>query len=313
MPEFISINKTHIAKGENVQVFMDVARLPTRNHINIPVNVHRAKKDGPVLLLLAGMHGNEINGIEILRKIITDKKLLLQKGTLITIPIINIFGFINFSRETPDGKDLNRSFPGTATGSLASRIAYNFTKGILPLIDIGLDFHTGGDIRTNYPQVRYNFANEFSRDLAYAMQPPFILNAPLRDKSLRKEAAKYEKPILVYEGGESQRFDKFAISEGVKCVQRLMNKLGMADIDVPEGTTTVLNNSAWVRARAAGLFMPRADYGERIRKNQVIAEINGPYGEFSIKHKSPANGWVVGINRMAVVNEGDALFHIGSE
>ena len=178
-----------IMPGESRVVDIPVGNLPSGTNININVNVHRSMFKGPVVLILAGVHGDEINGIEIVRRSIAENVYdNLIKGTVIVIPLLNVFGFINFSRDVPDGKDVNRSFPGTKSGSLASRVAYTLTKKILPLVDFGIDFHTGGGSRYNFPQVRYGKTNKKARELAEAFSAPFIIEKPYIIKSLRKIA-----------------------------------------------------------------------------------------------------------------------------
>jgi predicted deacylase len=312
MPEVITIAGTDIKFGQDVKIELNVARLPSNMMINIPVHVYRGKVDGPVLLLMAGMHGDEVNGIEIIRRMVVDKTIFPEKGTLIVIPILNIFGFLNYSREVPDGKDVNRSFPGSTRGSLASRIAYLFMKEIFPLIDYGLDFHTGGGNRSNYPQIRCKVDIESHYELAKVFGAPFLLNAKLRDKSLRKEATLKGKPIIVYEAGESKRLDEFAITQGIAGTLRVMNHLGICDHPVEPSTNSILfQKSSWIRANRAGLFRSIINPGDAVSKNQLLGTITDPFGEVELKIKSPANGFIVGLNYSPVIGQGDALIHIG--
>lgn len=312
MPEVISIGGKDIKLGEDVKIELNVARLPSNMMINIPIHVYRGKEDGPVLLLMAGMHGDEVNGIEIIRRMVVDKTIFPEKGTLIVIPILNVFGFLNYSREVPDGKDVNRSFPGSTRGSLASRIAYLFMKEIFPLIDYGIDFHTGGGSRSNYPQIRCKVDIETHYELAVAFGAPFLLNAKLRDKSLRKEATQKGKPIIVYEAGESERLDEFAIEQGIAGTLRVMNHLGICDHPVEPTTNSILfQKSSWIRANRSGLFRAFISPGDAVSKNQVLGTVTDPFGEMEYKIKSPANGFIVGLSYSPVVSQGDALIHIG--
>jgi predicted deacylase len=316
MPEILRINKHNIGLGETLQTAMNIARLPSRTKIDIPIYINRGREDGPVLLMVGGLHGDEINGIEIIRRMISRNILLPQKGTVMAIPILNIYGFLTLNRETPDGKDLNRSFPGSKIGSLASRIAFQVTKDILPIIDIGLDFHTGGASRTNIPQIRCDFDFPKNLEFAKAFAPQVIVNSELVDKSLRKAAQKMGKPILVYEGGESLRLDEHAIEEGIKGTQRLMAHLGMIEPDQDtqsKPSSIVLTHNSWIRAKAAGLFRSLVKNGQRVKKGQVMGAINDPFGEVEAIHKAPHNCVVFGVNMMPVVHEGEAIFHIGTE
>lgn len=313
MPKTLKINKTNIALGESTIVNMNISRLPSRTKIDIPLYVFRGEQDGPVVLLIGGLHGDELNGIEIIRRLIFNKHIKTIKGSIIAIPILNMYGFLNLSRNTPDGKDLNRSFPGSKNGSLASRIAYQVTRDILPVIDLGIDFHTGGASRSNIPQIRCDFDFPVNLELAKEFAPEVIVNSELVDKSLRKVAQKMGKPILVYEGGESLRFDDKSIEYGVLGTRRLLKYLGMTEDneEFPEQTSIVLEHNSWIRAKAAGLFKPTIKNGDRVKKGKVLGVITDPYGDFEVTQKAPHDCIVFGVNNMPVVHQGEAIFHIG--
>ncbi len=294
------------------QLNLDIARLPSRTKIDIPIFVQNSQADGPVLLLMAGLHGDEINGIEIVRKVLDQSCFNLLNGAVVCIPIINIYGFLNFSRAVPDGKDVNRSFPGTRSGSLASRVAFHLMQEVIPFIDYGIDFHTGGASRTNIPQVRCVLEDKENRFLARAFNAPFTIDAPLIPKSLRYAAHAKGKKILVYEGGESLRFDQKAIEKGTAGVKKLMHKLGMIEVETPKRQRSrIIKKMRWVRAKNAGLFHQEVKPGEQIKKDQVLGFITDPFAEFKIDITSPRSGYVMGINNNPVVNRGDALVHIG--
>jgi len=302
----------HIAPGVTKTIEANIAKLPSHSDIDISITVARSTEPGPVLLLSGGLHGDEINGSEIVRRLIDSDRHIPLKGTIICIPIINVYGFIHFSRYVPDGKDVNRSFPGNKNGSLASRVAYYLTKNIIPLIDYGIDFHTGGADRTNYPQIRCLMKDEVNTELANVFKARFILDSKFRPKSFRQTASKYGKRILVYEGGESSRFDEFAIKEGMAGALRIMKYLGMAD-DAPEptGESLLINSSSWVRSKKSGVFLTEVKNGQLVKKNQVLGTINDPFGGFSNKIKATASGYVIGLNNNPIVHQGDALIHIG--
>lgn len=314
MTDFIKINEEKIAKGQIKQVPLNSYSLPTHNKIEIPVYVYRSLIDGPKVLLLAGMHGEELNGIEIIRRLIIRNIFNhLRCGTVITIPVINVISFLYGSRELPDGKDLNRCFPGSKNGSLGSRIAHDLMEKIIPQIDIGIDFHTGGASISNYPQLRCLFSDSINIELAEKFGAPFTINAPFREKSLRKEAARIGKHILVYEGGESSRWDEFSINEGVDGCLRLLNSLGMTHVTTPDNKTKIIHKTTWIRARHSGLFYTYKKYGAFIRKNEVVGAIADPFGEVEYKIKSPTNGYIVGLNNKPMINQGDALIHVAIE
>lgn len=308
----IQINGTTIQPGASAQLNLNLYQLPTKTAIEIPVYIFRSLNPGPTLLLLAGMHGDEINGVEIVRRLITRKDIRKPLcGSVIAIPVINIVSFLYGSRELPDGRDLNRCFPGSRTGSLGSRIAYDLMKEVISQIDFGIDFHTGGAKINNMPQLRCVFSQQSNLNLAMQFMPPFILNAPFREHTLRKEAAKKGKPILVFEGGESSRFDYVSINEGINGCLRVMRGLKMINADIPANTTVQLDGAVWVRAKASGLFHTAKSNGTAIEKGEHIGTICDPYGEHEEKIISSHTGYIIGINNQPVVNEGDALMHIG--
>ena len=308
----VKIAGQEIKPGESKEIDIKIARLPSHTQIDTPIFVHRALEDGPVLALMAGMHGDEINGVEIVRRMLDSDLNRAKRGTVVCMPIVNVYGFLNYSREVPDGKDINRSFPGNKTGSLASRVAYHLMREVIPYIDYGIDFHTGGAARTNYPQVRCVMSNEKNAELAAAFNAPFTIYSPFRPRSLRQAASKKGKNIIVYEGGESLRFDTHAIEAGLAGALRLMKHLNMIDW-APEASeeNRVIWNSTWVRARTAGLFQANIRAGNKVEKNQWLGTMTDPFGDFKEQIKSPTTGYVIGLNNAPVINAGDALLHIG--
>jgi predicted deacylase len=308
----IEINGINIPREKPTQIDITISQLPSHTVIDLSVFVFRGREDGPSLLLTAGLHGDEINGIEVIRRLLVEGVLMPDKGMVIAIPLVNVYGFIYNSRNLPDGKDLNRSFPGSPNGSLANRLAYILMNEILPLIDYGIDFHTGGSRITNYPQIRCVLNQDVNRELASAFGAPYIINSNLIDKSLRKEAARIGKTILVYEGGESLRLDEFAINHGKDGVRRLMQYLEMKNYRTKPQVSVVLQQTTWVRAKISGIFNCFVEYGTSVRKNQPLANITDPYGSTQLVMKSPHDGYVIGLNNMPVVNAGDALIHLGA-
>lgn len=312
--KIIKINGEYIKPGESKLVKINISRLPTGTLIDIPVHVFNAKQPGPTILLQAGLHGDEINGVETLRSMLENKDFNVQKGAVIVVPILNVFGFIHFSRDVPDGKDVNRSFPGRKTGSLASRMAYHYTNEILPQIDFGIDLHTGGGQRHNYPQVRYTAEDETSKELAELFHAPFYFASKLIRGSFRKAAFDMQKPMLVYEGGESMRFDEFSIETAVLGIKNVLNAYGIL---ASTGTIKALNSkklrkTRWIRASRAGMFIPEVANGSRISKGQVLGVVTDTFAKKSKKVTAQIDGYVFCINHQAVVNQGDALFNIGS-
>ncbi|WP_200977151.1 succinylglutamate desuccinylase/aspartoacylase family protein [Echinicola sp. 20G] len=305
------INGIRIRPGQSVNIEIAIARLPTHTLIDLPIFIHRAKEDGPVVLISGGVHGDEINGVVAVKRMLEEEIFQPKRGTLIYIPLVNVYGFLSNSRTFPDGRDLNRSFPGNNKGSLASQIAYILTTQIIPIIDYGIDIHTGGRMLSNYPQIRVDFKDKIGMEMAKAFGTRFIINSSHIDKSFRKEAFKFKKHILVYEGGESMRLDEFSVEEAILGTKRLLNHLGIIEETLPDSETLVIKESSWTRAKISGIFTPVVKPGDEIKKRQVLARISDPYGQVKVPVKSNANGYIVGMNYSPVVNAGDALFHIG--
>ncbi|MDH3214873.1 MAG: succinylglutamate desuccinylase/aspartoacylase family protein [Candidatus Krumholzibacteria bacterium] len=299
--------------GQTVQINLNIARLPSHTVIDVPVNVYRAKKAGPVLLLTAGLHGDELNGVEIIRRMIVRDIVVPSTGTVIAMPVVNVYGFLHTARDLPDGKDLNRSFPGSKTGSLARRIAHVLMTDIVPHADYGVDFHTGGAARSNYPQTRCSFEDPFNLKLARWFGAPFTIHSKRIDKSFRSAARKRGKQLIIYEGGESSRFDEKSITEGIEGTIRLMRRLKMKQGKILKRKTTLISKAEWIRARYSGLFRTSIKIGEKLRKGQPIATITDPFGETEYSVQSPLTGYAIGVNNQPVVTQGDALVHIGVE
>ena len=307
----IEINGETIAPGTSKLVRITIARLPTGTIIDIPVHVFNAEKPGPTILLQAGLHGDEINGVETLRRMLDKGAFDIDKGAVVVVPIVNIFGFIHFSRDVPDGKDVNRSFPGSKNGSLASRTAYHYTNEVLPQIDFGIDLHTGGGQRHNYPQVRYTEGDSLSKELSSIFGAPFQFSSRLIAGSFRKTSFKMGKSVMVYEAGESMRFDDVAIDIACRGIENILIHFGLVDKELKNTTTIHLENTKWMRAPRAGMFIPNIKNGSRIEKGQSLGFVTDTSTKKSKEIKAPFDGYVFCINHQAVVNQGDALFHIG--
>lgn len=312
MRKILSINNQVIQAGEKAIVNLNIARLASGTQIDLPIYVYRSINPGPVVLLSGGLHGDEVDGIEIVRRLI-DQKVFdkLRKGTVIAIPIMNIYGFLNFSREVPDGKDINRSFPGNNTGSLAARVAHYLTHTVLKEIDFGIDFHTGGANRYNFPQTRFAPNDLKAREIAKAFNAPISLESKLIDKSIRKEAFKMGKSIVVYEGGESMRFDQDVIENGIRGAKKVLNHFEMIEYNRKNTETVHCKNSLWIRAKNSGLFHSLVKSGEQVKNKEIIGKIVDPFGNFLTKIKAPRDGIIIGHSNAPVINQGDALFHLG--
>ncbi len=304
--------------GTTVQLNMDIAKLHTRTTISVPVIVSRGKKKGPTLLLTGGIHGDEINGVEIVRQIISKKYNKPDCGTVICIPLINVFGFLKQEREFPDGRDLNRVFPGSNSGSLASRFAYNVMQEIIPHIDYCIDFHTGGAQRFNYPHIRIA-NNPETLELAKVFGAKFIQFAPQRDKTFRQAMVQQGKQVLLFEGGKSLNLNKNVTQTGIVGTLRVMQHLGMNNFEeeilqYPSNATTyIIKTSKWKRAKHSGMFRSYVKSGQFVEKGEILGSISDPYGSFEKKIKNSQSGYILNTNHSPIMNQGDAIFHVGFE
>jgi predicted deacylase len=312
----IVIDNESVFPGEYRLVRMNVGRLPSDTRIDIVAHIFRSKNPGPCVLILGGVHGDEINGIEIVRKSLEEDIFAnLDRGSVIAIPLLNVFGFINFSREVPDGKDVNRSFPGSSRGSLASRVANTLTRKILPYVDVALDFHTGGSSRFNFPQIRYSRVDKFAEELAMVFGTRFIIQKPLIPKSFRKTARLNKISTLIFEGGESVRLDGHAIAVGLQGMKQVFAHLEMTHQPTYNSSakSIIVKKTSWLRAPYSGIFIWSKCSGNYIKKGEPLGVLKDAYGNKSISVSASRDGYIIGHSNASVVNQGDALFHIGYE
>jgi predicted deacylase len=305
-----------IIPGKSIQLNLEVAHLHTRTPIQVPVLVERAKEPGPTLLVMAGLHGDELNGIEIVRRFLRKKLNKPSSGTIICLPILNIFGFLNLKRELPDGRDLNRSFPGSNKGSLAAQFAFHFMKEIAPHCDYIIDFHTGAAQRNNFPQIRCVFSDQESLELAKVFNPPFILNSSLIAKTLRESIVKQKKKILLFEGGKANNIEENVVEEGLNGLKRVITHLGMRNykMDISKDRQPIfVGENKWMRAPSSGMFQCFVANGTAVQKGEILALVTDPYGKYEKKIKASQAGFVICINEAAVVYKGDAIIHLAKE
>ena len=306
-----------VAPGESATINFNLAKLYTTSSVEIPVIVERSKKRGPVILITSGIHGDEINGVEIVRQLIAKKINKPKKGTVICIPVLNIFGFLDMKRAFPDGRDLNRVFPGNPRGSLASRFAYQFVKKILPIADYCLDFHTGGASRFNAAQIRIEPQNKIAVEFAAIFNAPFTLHSKTIPKSYRATCSRLGIPVLLFEGGKSKVSDKEIARVGVDGAIRFLNHLGMlrVAIEVPpiQERSVLVEATRWMRAKYSGLMHVKVTCGQYISKGEHIATITDPYGKFRHPVNAPHNGYIINVNEASLVYQGDAIFNISTD
>ncbi|MGC3936699.1 succinylglutamate desuccinylase/aspartoacylase family protein [Roseobacter sp. EG26] len=304
-----------IAAGAVETVHLPVSTLPDHTPVNLSVQVHHGKRAGPALFVSAAVHGDEVIGVEIVRRLLRTPQLKSLRGTLLVVPVVNSFGFLNRSRYLPDRRDLNRCFPGHPSGSLGSRLAHIFLNEIVLRCDVGIDLHSAAVHRTNLPQIRVSPRDKTTRDMATAFGAPVILTSPLRDGSLRGEAAERGTPVLLYEAGEGLRFDEMAVRAGVAGILRVMRSLDMLPakgIAKAKAAPYICERSTWLRAPAGGLLRTFRAEGETVEPGDLLATVSDPFGGFETDLLAPSPGILIGRAILPVVNEGDAVFHIAT-
>ncbi len=307
------INEQAVPPGERRTVQLDVAQLYTHTPVGMPVHVVHGRRDGPTLCLSAAIHGDEINGIEIIRRVLALPQLRRMRGTLLAVPIVNVFGVLAQTRYLPDRRDLNRSFPGSAGGSLAARLAHLFMSQVLERASHAIDLHTGTAHRTNLPQIRANLDDPGTLDLARAFSAPVIINSDLRDGSLRHAADERGIPVLLYEAGEALRFDEDCIRLGVRGITGVMRELGMlprVKRKYPPRRPVQVENTRWVRTESSGILRTTVQLGQRVRRGEQLGLISDPFGDGETRAEAAFDGIVIGRTNLPLVHEGDALFHV---
>lgn len=312
--DVFEINGIVVNPGTRTTVDLPFGRMYTHSPMSIPVQIINGKKSGPRLFLSAAIHGDEINGIEIIRRLLKLPALKKLRGTLIAVPMVNIHGIINHSRYLPDRRDLNRSFPGSEKGPLALRLAHLFMKEIVEKSTHGIDIHTGAIHRSNLPQIRANLDDKETEELAIAFDAPVVISSNLRDGSLREAASAFGIPMLLYEAGEALRFDEVSIRAGVQGIINVMRSLEMLPASKRQKKKhiepVVARSSSWVRAPDSGILRAMIPLGARVKKNTLLGVVADPFGEKEVNVTSQFNGIVIGRTNLPLVNEGDALYHI---
>ncbi|PSW46373.1 succinylglutamate desuccinylase/aspartoacylase family protein [Photobacterium leiognathi] len=301
-----------IEAGKHVNCELEIARLYTHSPLSVSVDVLHGKHPGPVLLINAAIHGDELNGIEVVRQVIDKIDLNKLYGTIIAVPVVNVFGFIHKSRYLPDRRDLNRCFPGSERGSIAGRMAYQYFNQVVRRATHVVDLHTAAIYRTNLPQIRANLDNPLAKEMAMAFGSPVVVDASLRDGSLRAAAEAFNIPVITFEAGEALRLDPHAVGSGVQGVLKVMRHLDMLRTSRSKKVIEPMVPKAtrWIRADYDGLLRSHVALGEKVSKDQVIATVSDPAGSSEVSVIAPQGGIVIGQQTLPLVNEGDAIFHI---
>jgi predicted deacylase len=308
----VIIGGYRIEPGSVSKIELPVAKLYTDAEVSLPIKIFRGKKDGPTIFISAAVHGDELNGIEIIRRLINQKSFEIIRGTVIAVPMVNVYGVVNLSRYMPDRRDLNRSFPGSAKGSLAARVAHIFLTEIVSHCDYGIDLHTGAIHRSNLPQIRADLSDEKTKELALAFGVPVVLNSTVVDGSLRESAVANKTKVLLYEAGEALRFDELSIRAGIKGITNVLKNLEILRKTTKKKATVpyVANSSGWLRANASGFVSQKIRLGDQVIKGDSLAVIGSPYGDVIDTVKAIRSGILIGMQNIPLVQEGEAMFHI---
>jgi len=310
----VNIGPYTVENGKRLRIDLPVARLPTQTRMTLPIEVINGRHQGPRLWISAALHGDELNGVEIIQRVLDKINPKRLHGEIVAIPIVNVYGFIAQQRYLPDGRDLNRCFPGSARGSLASRLAQLFMKQIVDHCSVGIDLHTAGLHRTNLPQVRCNLEDDATRRIAESFAAPIMIHGESPAGSLRRAVAKLGKPIIVYEAGEPHRFNREAIDIGVKGVLRVLTELGMIKRRQRGRSRHSMEAATrrWIRARRSGILRMRASLGRWVEKDQPLGVIHDAFGDEKFTVTAPEDGLVIGHTNHPLVHEGDAILHIAT-
>ncbi len=302
-----------VAPGSRHTIDLPVSVLSDHTPVTMSAHVIHGRKPGPTVFVSAGIHGDEVIGVEIVRRLLTIRNLQTLRGTLICVPIVNAPGFLIRSRYLPDRRDLNRSFPGSDAGSLASRLADIFLRKVVSRCDLGIDLHSAAAHRTNLPQIRISPGNTETRRLARLFGAPVVLRSPLRDGSLRGAAHEIGVDVLLYEAGEALRFDEMSVRAGVMGILRVLQDKGMISrrgVSRAKADPVFCTTSRWIRAGQGGLLRTYKSEGDTVRQGDVLAVVSDPFGEVEAEVIATLSGIIVGRAVMPIVNEGDALFHV---
>jgi predicted deacylase len=310
--ESFPIGPVRVRAGTSRDVGLLITRLVTGGEVTLPVRIVHGREDGPVLWMNAATHGDEVVGVEVIREVLATVSPKTLRGTVIAVPILNVLGFMSGDRYLPDRRDLNRSFPGSARGSLAGRLAHLFMEEVVSKCSVGIDLHTGSDQRSNLPQIRADLDDVETVRLATAFGAPLMLHAKIRDGSLRHAAREAGAKVLLYEGGENRRFDDYAIEAGVLGVRRVLAELGMTTNSVPPPATEVrlARTSGWVRARRTGILRLDVRLGQEVTDGERLGSLYNSFGRTLRAVYANRTGVVIGRTEAPLVNRGDAIVHL---
>jgi uncharacterized protein len=310
--ESFQIGNVRVRPGSKKDVELPITRLVTGGDVSLPVQIVHGKHDGPTIWVSAAIHGEEVMGVEVVRRLLATLKAKDLHGTLVAVPVVNVLGFMAGDRYLPDRRDLNRAFPGSPRGSLASRIAHLFMQEVVGKCELGIDLHTAADRRANLPQLRGDLDDPRTYELAKVFGAPVMLHAKLRDGSLRQAATEAGAMVLLYESGEAMRFDEVSIRTGIAGIRRVMKHLGMITDEDEDLAPLSLEarESNWIRARGTGIFQLECELGDRVEAGRRLGRTSDTFGRGGRVVRADRDGIVIGLTRAPIVNAGDGLVHV---
>jgi hypothetical protein len=309
--ESFAIGQVRVRPGSRKDVELPITRLVTGGDVSLPVQIVHGKYDGPTIWVSAAIHGEEVMGVEVVRRLLATLNPKHLHGTLMAVPVVNVLGFMTGDRYLPDRRDLNRAFPGSPRGSLASRIAHLFMEEVVSKCMLGIDLHTAADRRANLPQLRADLDHPQTYELAKVFGAPVMLHAKLRDGSLRQAATEAGAMVLLYESGEAMRFDEISIRTGVTGVRRVMKRLGMIEEDEDLAPLSLESReSNWIRARGTGIFQLECELGDMVESGRRLGRTSDTFGRGGRVVRADRDGIVIGLTRAPIVNAGDGLVHV---
>jgi len=304
-----------VAPGERARIRLQAGESFTGVSVRLPLMVWRGKEEGPVLSITGAVHGDEINGTGVIRRLIQEPPFELHRGALILVPVVNIMGFERHSRYTPDRRDLNRTFPGSQKGSLTGRLAHLIMNEVIKRSDYLVDLHTAAVRRTNFPNVRADMDDPGCERLANAFGAEIIVNNSGPDGSLRREACKAGCPTIILEAGEVWKVEPSVQDMTLRGLTHVMAELDMIDLSEDARPDTaphqiVVHGSSWVRAGNGGFLKFHVAPGETVQKDQPLATNSGLLGKEHETIVSPHHGIVLGMTTMPAVSPGDPVIHV---
>jgi predicted deacylase len=313
VPPF-KILDTEVLPGAKAKLEWNASQSFAGGEVISPITVVYGTRPGPVLCLTAAIHGDELNGVEIVRRVVNGVEPGALGGTVIGVPIVNLFGFSRNSRYLPDRRDLNRFFPGSRYGSIASRIAYSFFTNVVKHCDALVDFHTGSFDRSNLPQVRADLTMPEVLEFTRGFGATTVLHSDGSKGMLRVAAIQSGIPAVTFEVGGPGALQPEEIAHGVQAIQTLLHKLGMTrDRPTWVEPQPFFYDSIWVRSNAGGLLLSDVELGQRVQKGQKLGSVIDPINNIEREITSPVFGRVIGMALNQVVLPGFAAYHLGEE